>query len=679
MVSWCDDSNACDSFRWVDCQLRALAQSRTPNEIRRALSSLPKDLDETYTRIMQSLDFEDRRLAQKILVWLGLARRPLRLGELATMLSESDDHSFDKQNELSPVDILHICRDMTIREPAITWNAHIGIGMLPSTSTGANPPSAHIAAGQGLSFATTTRAGYLEVSSYDFLVLAHSSVRDWLQGPCTSFKPCIVALEVSHAAIADTLLAYLLSPNVYRSSSRSLFLDYSSNEWQYHARLGPSGSVQARVLELLRPEEEQYQAWTQSLSDKTWASPFIIADGWPKITPLTQAALFELSWAIHPLAEKLDAHVKSAELYEALYIASALGSIDTLLALLQAGADVNAKGAYTCTSLVIASAKGHLAAVRLLLQHKADPNVCSPHHMYSSPLQAAASVGTMSELGSRQLERESHSAANDRAEITRLLLDAGADPNFRGGAFGTALHAASWYGREEVARRLIASGAEVGASDESYGTPLHLSSRNGHAKIAEMLLAAGADANAPGGPYGTVLHAAIAGRTAQIFKVMQLPDVSNANPSEADRVTAIRCAMNQELKHLTVMQLLLEAGADVSVYSEPYHSVLQSAAYRFCGLQDSVWKWSDDAGVSKCPNIIQPLLGARADVEVEDGRYGSALSISPRRLGPVEISQILAVAGTRSNEEIVEDEIAREVLHYLATRPSGTLGAPTSP
>lgn len=95
-----------------------------------------------------------------------------------------------------------------------------------------------------------------------------------------------------------------------------------------------------------------------------------------------------------------------------------------------------------------------------------------------------------------------HTAAEyDAAEVVRLLAGAGAElsactPDH----FFTPLHIAAWLGNTEAVRALLAAGAPVNACREEGGrgsaTPLHLAAAWGHADIVALLLDAGADARA---------------------------------------------------------------------------------------------------------------------------------------------------------------------------------------
>jgi ankyrin repeat protein len=83
------------------------------------------------------------------------------------------------------------------------------------------------------------------------------------------------------------------------------------------------------------------------------------------------------------------------------------------------------------------------------------------------------------------------------AEVVRLLLDAGEDPNRYNpkGNHGhsTPLHQAVWSGHDEVVRLLVARGAKLDIRDTIYeATPLGWAEYGGRAQIAAYLRAQGA-------------------------------------------------------------------------------------------------------------------------------------------------------------------------------------------
>ena len=72
-------------FHWVRCQVDAISECSTVNDIKIALKSLPKDLNETYERILRKIVDKGEATAaraQTILMWLVGSMRPLGLLEL---------------------------------------------------------------------------------------------------------------------------------------------------------------------------------------------------------------------------------------------------------------------------------------------------------------------------------------------------------------------------------------------------------------------------------------------------------------------------------------------------------------------------------------------------------------------------------------------------------------------
>src|SRR5579871_4861159 len=111
-------------------------------------------------------------------------------------------------------------------------------------------------------------------------------------------------------------------------------------------------------------------------------------------------------------------------------------------------------------------------------------------------------------------------AAGHRAEIVRLLLEAGADPNSRMNhrRSGPLHYAADGCpGREnwdadkqvETIRRLLEAGAEIDAADKNGATPLHRAVRTRCAAAVKYLLEAGADPKLRNKPGSTAFHLAV--------------------------------------------------------------------------------------------------------------------------------------------------------------------------
>jgi uncharacterized protein len=165
-----------------------------------------------------------------------------------------------------------------------------------------------------------------------------------------------------------------------------------------------------------------------------------------------------------------------------------------------AGFDVNTPNTAGYTGLMAAAERGRVDIVKLLLDHKADPNV------------AGRDAGTSLMLA----------AENNQPEIVKLLLDRGADPNRQDHNGWTALLKAAYQGnakcieilvshtkleldrallvatlmeRKDAVKVLLDNGAEVDFRASDGRTPLILAAGKGNKEIVELLLKAGADAS----------------------------------------------------------------------------------------------------------------------------------------------------------------------------------------
>lgn len=165
-----------------------------------------------------------------------------------------------------------------------------------------------------------------------------------------------------------------------------------------------------------------------------------------------------------------------------------------------AGFDVNTPNTAGYTALMVAAERGRADIVKLLLDHKADPNV------------AAQDASTALMLA----------AENNQPEIVKLLIGRGADPNRQDNNGWTAVLKAAYQGnakcieilashskleldrallvatlmaRKDAVKVLLDNGAEVDFRASDGRTPLILAAGKGNKDIVELLLQAGADAS----------------------------------------------------------------------------------------------------------------------------------------------------------------------------------------
>src|ERR1700737_3999508 len=103
----------------------------TRDKLRKQLKSLPKTLDDTYARILDSIDKEDNgKDAFKVLQWLAYSAQPLRIEEIVEVIAIDikDNHLFDPENRLpDPQDILTICSSMVTITDSELRLAHFSV------------------------------------------------------------------------------------------------------------------------------------------------------------------------------------------------------------------------------------------------------------------------------------------------------------------------------------------------------------------------------------------------------------------------------------------------------------------------------------------------------------------------------------------------------------------------
>ena len=160
---------------------------------------------------------------------------------------------------------------------------------------------------------------------------------------------------------------------------------------------------------------------------------------------------------------------------------------------------INAKDSRGNSPLSTAAWNGYGEMTKTLLDNGADVNAQGGD--YGNALQAASAGG--------------------REQVVKILLDEGAEVNAQGGYYGNVLQAASATGREQVVKILLDEGAEVNAQSGYYGNALQAASCKGYEQVVKILLDEGADVNAQGGEYSNALQAASAGGYEQVVKMLR--------------------------------------------------------------------------------------------------------------------------------------------------------------
>lgn len=117
--------------------------------------------------------------------------------------------------------------------------------------------------------------------------------------------------------------------------------------------------------------------------------------------------------------------------------------------------------------LHLAAHYGHTALVELLLHNNAPVDLRSTNQMANTPLHAAL--------------------AGRRADVVKVLLDAGADVNATQHGGWTPLHSAVANGDRTTVDLLIARGANASRANDAGVTPAAFARERGHAELADYL------------------------------------------------------------------------------------------------------------------------------------------------------------------------------------------------
>ena len=114
------DHSRPDRFLLSELHLNSLVNQDSRKRLRRALQTLPKELDRTYDDTMfriENQDFQKIERARQVLSWISFAERPLTLRELQCALAlEAEDTEFDEEAVPNENALLSVCCGLVVVE-----------------------------------------------------------------------------------------------------------------------------------------------------------------------------------------------------------------------------------------------------------------------------------------------------------------------------------------------------------------------------------------------------------------------------------------------------------------------------------------------------------------------------------------------------------------------------------
>ncbi|KAJ6596207.1 ankyrin repeat-containing domain protein [Mycena vulgaris] len=551
-------SHADRMFLLAKLHIESLGAKSTIKTVREAFKRLPKDLDNTYNAAMkriQDQNEEDRKIANKALVWVSNAKRLLTVAELREALAiEPGAKQLDPDNMLDIDIILSVCAGLVIVDekiPVVRLVHHTTQSYLDSIQD------------QQFSDAQS------EITSSLLTFLAFDQFRNLSRLDPEKLPQLFYYAQycLMHAAgrpegqLREMLLDFFERAPAWRTFAglKWTVAPWSLPDWKSEG--SPMWiAVAANLLEIVR-----YYLKLRGVSPTTHNGKFIYAasyyghlqmvelliekrtDVWGTVLGYYGSPMQAASWQGHEKIVQLlidkGGNVNTSGGYygNALQAASCGGHESIVRLLLKNGAEVNARGGKSGNALQAASCEGHENIVRILIENGA--NVNAEGGPYENALQAACFEG--------------------HEEVTRLLIKKGSKVNKAGGYFGSALQAAACGGRTKIVQLLIENGANVNAKGGRSGNALQTASRWGHEDIVQILIDMGADVNAQGGEDSNALQAASSnGHEAIIQLLINKGADVNAQGRHGIIRTALRAASRNG--HENICRLLIETGANVN-------------------------------------------------------------------------------------------------------------------
>jgi ankyrin repeat protein/serine/threonine protein kinase len=233
---------------------------------------------------------------------------------------------------------------------------------------------------------------------------------------------------------------------------------------------------------------------------------------------------------------------------------------------------------------------------------------------------------------------------NGNLRVLELLVEAGADLMVTSPTGSTVLHASCHHGSSEVCAWLLGRYRDanvlqqmVNTVDDNNGTPAMVAARSGHVAMLQLLVEAGADLMVTSPTGSTVLHANCHHGSSEVCAWL-LGRYRDANVLQqmvntVDDYDGTPAMVAARSGHVAMLQLLVEAGADLMVTRRTGSTVLHSSCHHG---SSEVCAWL--LGRYRDANVLQQM------VNTVDNYDGTPAMIAARS-GHVAMLQLLVEAG----------------------------------
>ena len=623
-------------FRWVFCQLVYLRRC-IPAHIRRALNELPETLDETYARALKEIDKPNWEYAHRLFQCVAAASRPFSVEELAEFLAfdfdagQTPEFLADWRPEDPTHTLLSTCSSLLTvfgepiqRSPSETPDNRTPTPIESSVSPSPSrdgvspiiPPDLGPVHG---SFEIPAQVYQPSVPMNDEIFIP----------PEPSYSPTLGthSIESSRQRLAAQFAHF--SVKEYLTSAR--LAEEKDTISRFHVSMTAAHTIIAQVClgVLLHFDENitkeslkkfplaEYAAkhWMDHALFENVASN--VLDGMKRLFDPSKNHFSVWVWmfdAEHFWTGSYRTERPGKASATPLHYAAFINMHDIARFLIvEHSQDVNARSfGEKQTPLHVSSWRGHVEITRVLLEHGADSEARNEYGY--SPLYKATESG--------------------HVELVQVLLEYGADANARGYRGCRPLYLASYSGYLAIMRMLLKHGADVKAQDEENETPLHWAREE---EVARLLLEHGAGVNAMDIKNRTPLHLASERGFTEVVRVL-LEHGVDANAQDKERRTPLHQTGSGD-----VAELLLEHGANASALDienrTPLHRVSERGR----------------------PGAVQVLLEHGVDANAQDKERRTPLHQA--RSG--DVARLLLEHGADANALDIEN---RTPLHHVSNR-----------
>lgn len=244
------------------------------------------------------------------------------------------------------------------------------------------------------------------------------------------------------------------------------------------------------------------------------------------------------------------------------------------------------------------------------------------------------------------------------ADLTQLLLKAGADVNIPDNQGSTPLLMACGYGRVDVVNALLAAGADPNIARDDGTTPLILAARDGRLDFAEALIARGANVEAIYARSGvTALWHAVSKRHTDLVKLLLQKD-ANVNTADPATQTMLRiaCMLNQ----LEILPALVDAGANVDATDQQGRSELLCATRqgRLEAVQILIKAGANVLAADETGDTPLHAASAHAGADLMNALLGSGVSNAEVNVARIDGASPLHIASVNGNVNAMEALLA---------------------